>query len=110
MDMLGLAYEVRPSQVDEKAIRDINPAELTRKLAEAKAEKVARECPDSVIVSGHAVAAKNGRIYEKPRTTEEAAQFRRELSGSEFQFVTALAVLHARESHEPQRVNQRRHS
>ena len=96
MDMLGLAYEVCPSRVDEKAIRDDDPAELTRKLAEAKALKVANEHPDAVVVSGDAVAAKNGRIYEKPRSLEEAAEFLRELSASEFQFVTALAVYHSR--------------
>ena len=95
MDLLGLAYEVCPSRVDEKAIRDDNPAELTRKLAEEKARKVASEHSDAVVVSGDAVAAKNGRIYEKPRDIEEAAEFLRELSGSEFQFVTALAVMNS---------------
>jgi septum formation protein len=95
MDMLGVPYETRASTIDEKAIRDDNPAELTRKLAEAKAWKVARECPDAVIVAGDAVAAKDGKIYEKPLDLDEAAQFLRELAGSEFQFVTSLAVLNA---------------
>jgi septum formation protein len=95
LDLLGLAYETRPSGIDEKSIRDDHPAELTRKLAAAKAWKVAADCPDAVIVSGDAVVSKHGRIYEKPRTLEEAAEFLRELSGSEFQFVTSLAVLHA---------------
>jgi septum formation protein len=95
MDLLGFAYEIHPSEIDEKAIRDQNPADLTLKLAEAKARKVASECPDAVIVSGDAVVSKGIRIYEKPSTKEEAAQFLRELSGSEFQFVTALAVLHS---------------
>jgi septum formation protein len=95
LDMLGLAYEICPSGVNEKAVRDNNPAELTRKLAEAKARKVASECPDAVVVSGDAVVSKGARIYEKPRDKDEAAQFLRELSGSEFQFVTALAVIHS---------------
>jgi len=98
LDLLGLTYETRPSQIDEKVIRDDNPSELTRRLAEAKAWKVAAEYPDAVIVSGDAVVSKNGRIYEKPRGLEEAAQFLRELSGSEFRFVTALAVLHSQTS------------
>lgn len=96
MDLLGLPYETRPSQIDEKAIRDDDPAQLTRKLAEAKAQKIAGECPDAIIVSGDAVAAKGSRIFEKPRTRGEAAEFLREFSGSTFQFVTALAVLNAR--------------
>ena len=95
LDLLGLKYEACPSGLDEKSIRNENPNELTRTLAEAKARKVAGKHPDAVVVSGDAVVTKNGTIYEKPRSKEEAAQFLRELSGSEFQFVTALAVFHA---------------
>jgi septum formation protein len=95
MDMVGVPYETRPANIDEKAIRDEDPAALTRKLAEAKAWKVAGECPDAVIVSGDAVAAKDGKIYEKPVDLNEAAKFLAEFSGNEFQFVTSLAVLHA---------------
>lgn len=95
MDMLGLPYETRPASLDEKTIRHDDPAELTRKLAEAKAWKIAEECPDAIIVSGDAVATKGGRIFEKPISLAEAAEFLRELSGGTFQFVTALAVLNA---------------
>jgi 7-methyl-GTP pyrophosphatase len=95
LDLFGLAYEVFRSGIDEKAIRDNNPTDLTRKLAEAKARKVASVCPDAVIVSGDAVVSKGDTIYEKPRSMDEAAQFLRELSGSEFQFVTGLAVIHS---------------
>jgi septum formation protein len=95
LDMLGLVYEICPSGIDEKAIRDNDPSDLARKLAEAKARKVVSECPDAVVVSGDAVVSKGDRIYEKPRNMGEAAQFLRERSGSEFQFVTALAVIHS---------------
>src|SRR5579864_5054791 len=86
LDVLGLTYQVCPSGIDEKSIRDDNPANLTRKLAEAKARKVASEWPQAVVISGDAVVSKGNRIYEKPRSTDEAAEFLRELSGSEFQF------------------------
>lgn len=95
MDLLGIPYECRPSRIDEKAIRDDDPMELTRKIAEAKAHKVAGECPDAMIVSGDAVAAKGARIFEKPCSKGEAAEFLRDLSGSHFQFVTSIAVLNA---------------
>jgi septum formation protein len=92
MDMIGLPYETCPSRFDEKSIRDDDPVQLTRKLAEAKAREVAAQHPEAVIVSGDAVAAKGNKIFEKPRDHEEAARFLRELSGGTFQFVTALAV------------------
>jgi predicted house-cleaning NTP pyrophosphatase (Maf/HAM1 superfamily) len=50
MDMVGVRYETRPASIDEKAIRHDDPEQLTRQLAEAKAWKVAGECPDAVIV------------------------------------------------------------
>jgi len=95
LDILGLTYEVRPSAIDEKSIRDADPAALTRKLAEAKAWKVASDVQDAVVVSGDAVVAKDGKILEKPRGHDEAVGFLRELSGSAFHFVTSLAVVHS---------------
>jgi septum formation protein len=93
LDILGLAYEVRPSAIDEKSIRDSDPAKLTKKLAEAKAWRVASSCQDAVVVSGDAVVAKDGKIFENPRSNDEAVEFLRELSGSTFQFVTSLTVI-----------------
>lgn len=96
MDLLGIPYETRPSRIDEKAIRHDDPVELTRILAEAKARKVAEECPDCMVISGDAVAAQGRTIYEKPRDKNEAREFLRKFSGNCFQFVTSLAVLNAR--------------
>ncbi len=93
LEILGLAYEVRPSAIDEKSIRDSDPAALTKKLAEAKAAKIADEYQDAVVVAGDAVVAKEGSILEKPRSKEQAADFLRDLSDSTFHFVTSLTVL-----------------
>ena len=93
LDLLGLDYEVYPSSIDEKSIRDADPVALTRRLAEAKALKVAEDVPNAVIVSGDAVVAKDGAIYEKPRDKPEAKTFLAELSASQFKFVTGLAVI-----------------
>jgi MAF protein len=93
MDVLGVAYEVCPSAIDEKTIRDSDPKVLTRKLAEAKAWKVAESLTDAVVVSGDAVIAKEGKIFEKPRDKSEAVEFLREFSGNRFEMVTSLAVI-----------------
>jgi MAF protein len=93
LDLIGIPYETHPSHIDEKAIRDDDPTRLTLKLAEAKAQKIAGEYDHAIIVSGDAVAAKGKKIYEKPRSKDEAAEFLREFSGNQFQFVTSIAVL-----------------
>jgi septum formation protein len=43
--MIGLKYEVCPSRIDEKQIRDQDPVRLTQKLAEVKARHIARQYP-----------------------------------------------------------------
>jgi septum formation protein len=93
MDLLGVPYEVCPASIDEKSIRDPDPAALTKKLAEAKARKVAESFENAVVVAGDAVVHKAGRIFEKPRGMEDAIEFLQELSGSAFEFVTSIAVL-----------------
>jgi septum formation protein len=94
MDLLGISYEIRPAAIDEKSIRDPDPAQLTKKIAEAKAWKIADAVDDAVVVAGDAVVVKDARIFEKPRDVQEAVQFLGELSGSSFRFVTSLVVLH----------------
>ena len=61
-----------------------------RKLAEAKARKDAGAFDDAVVVSGDAVVAKHSKIFEEPRSNQEAVEFLRELSGSAFLLVTSL--------------------
>jgi len=95
MDILGLPYEVRPSRIDEKAIRENDPSRLARVLSEAKARKVAEDAPDTIIVAGDAVVSKQGRIYEKPADTAEAFEFLREFSGNTVEFVSAVAVMNS---------------
>ena len=67
MDLIGLPYETCPARIDEKVIHNENPADRTRKLAEAKARMIAGEYSSARVVSGDAVAAKGNRIFEKPR-------------------------------------------
>lgn len=95
LQMIGVPHETHPSCIDEKMLRDDDPERLTLKLARAKAEQVAKQYPEAIIVAGDAVAVKGNTIFEKPRDKEEAARFLEELSGSEFQFVTSLVVLNS---------------
>src|SRR5207344_2856415 len=59
LDILGLTYEVHPSAIDEKSIRDSDPVALTRKLAEAKAWTVVSHVEDAVVISGDAVVVRD---------------------------------------------------
>jgi MAF protein len=92
LDLLGLDYEVSPSDIDEKSIRHENPRILAQKLAEAKAISVAEKYSDAVVIASDAVVNVNGRIFEKPNNEHEAFAMLNVLSGSSFEFITGLAV------------------
>jgi 7-methyl-GTP pyrophosphatase len=95
LDILGLVYEVHPSRIDERAIREREPERLACRLSEAKARKVAESNPDAIIVAGDAVVSKAGRIYEKPVNVAEALEFLSSFSGDTVEFVTAIAVMNS---------------
>jgi len=95
LDILGLKYEVRPSHIDEKAIREADPQRLACRLSEAKARKVAQSIDNAIIIAGDAVVAMASRIYEKPVDTVEAIKFLSSFSGKTVEFVTAITVMNA---------------
>jgi septum formation protein len=95
LDILGIAYEVHPSRIDEKAIRETDPQILARTLSEAKARAVAQIMPDAIIIAGDAVVSKAGRIYQKPVDTAEGVNFLTDFTGNTVEFVTAITVLNA---------------
>ena len=80
LDAAGLSFEVLPSKVDERAVRDalegggdpIDPADLAEVLARAKAEDVSRERPATLVIGADQVLALGDAIYEKPKDLAEA--------------------------------------
>jgi septum formation protein len=64
LDILGVKYEVRASGIDERAIRDVDPAVMTRKLAEAKAWAVVRA--EAQQMQAAAAAGASGEVADDP--------------------------------------------
>jgi len=95
LDVLGLDYETIPSHVDESAIRHDNPGELAQLLSNAKAEKVAEENPNSLIIGADLFVVHNNKILEKPHDEAEAKEMLLSLSANTFEIVTGLVVYNA---------------
>lgn len=92
LDILGLHYVVRPSRIDEKAIRHNDPGELVRLLAEAKARSIMDSEKDAIVVAGDAVVSRAGKIFEKPMDLVQAQDYLHEFSGNAVDYVTAISV------------------
>lgn len=94
LDLLNIEYEVRPSAIDEKAIRDNDPQVLARKLAEAKVEDVGQQLDGKkLVIGGDLFVLFQGDIYEKPETKKEAKEMLQSFSGREVKVISGVAVL-----------------
>jgi len=90
---LGIPFKTEGSKVDESQLERNNPEELVRSLSKLKAEAVAKNHQDSIVIGMDSVAYFAGKILEKPKSKEEESQRLKELSGEEHQFYTGVYII-----------------
>jgi septum formation protein len=90
---MGYDFEVMPSHIDEKAIRFVDPYELTLALARAKGAAVAEKINEpAIIITADQVVVCNGEIWEKPENADEARRFLKTYNSCPAQTVNAVVV------------------
>ena len=93
LSRLRLEFSVTPPEVDEAPQAGERPAELARRLAEAKAQAVARLHPAAVVIGSDQVADLDGEPLGKPGNHANAVAQLRRMSGRTVIFQTALTVM-----------------
>lgn len=93
LQRLAVPFTVCAPHVDEQALPAETPQAIALRLALAKAEAVAAQYPDAVVIGSDQVADLNGKALGKPGTHERAVTQLREMSGQTVVFQTALAVV-----------------
>ena len=92
LDLIGIAHQVRPADIDEAALPDEAPAPHAERLARAKAHALAEANPHAVVIAADTIVVVDGDILGKPRDEAQAAQMLRRLAGREHTVFTAIAV------------------
>ena len=95
LQRLRYPFEVISPQVDETPAPGESPAALALRLAQAKADAVAAQRPDAVVIGSDQVADLDGQAIGKPGNHERALAQLRLMSGRPVLFQTAVAVVHA---------------
>ena len=93
LDRLGVPFEVASPDVDETPGPGEAARDLVLRLANAKADAVARGRPRSIVVASDQVAVEGARTLGKPGTHERAVALLASLSGRTVTFLTSLLVL-----------------
>jgi septum formation protein len=93
LERLRLPFAVIASQVDETALPHETPESLARRLALAKAQAVAAQHPECLVIGSDQVADLNGQALGKPETHARAVAQLQRMRGQTVIFQTAVAVV-----------------
>lgn len=90
---LPLPIEVIPANINEQAVPFTDQYDKAEKIALAKAQKIASNQPDAIIIAADTFCYLEGRILEKPKSLEEAKDMLRFQSGKKIEVLTGYAFL-----------------
>ncbi len=94
---VGLRFEIRPAQIDERAIEaeanTTDAAAAARLLARAKAAAVAKTLPGRLVLGADQTLARGPRRFSKPANRAEAAEQLRSLRGRTHELNSAVALV-----------------
>jgi len=93
----GLRFEIRPSQVDERAIeaevKIDDPAAVARHLARAKAAAIASSLPGRAVLGADQTLARGLKRFSKPAGRAAAAEQLRDLRGRTHELHSAIVMV-----------------
>jgi septum formation protein len=93
----GLRFEIRPAQIDERAVEaqagPLDAAAAARLLARKKAESVAAAQSGRLVLGADQTLARGNKRFSKPASRAEAAEQLRALRGRPHELNSALALV-----------------
>src|ERR1051325_3969502 len=78
---LGVAFDLEPSQVQERPLAEEAPADYITRLARAKVIAVARKRDSGLVIGADTIVVLDGKLLGKPRDEEDAERMLGQLSG-----------------------------
>ena len=89
----GIRHEVASSGIEEILDEGLHVAEIVKRNAELKAEKVAEEAGDEVVIGADTLVAHGEETIGKPQDAADAKEILRKFSGNEIEVYTGLCVI-----------------
>jgi MAF protein len=108
---LGLSFRIRSADIDESAAPNEPPAALAQRLAEQKAQAVARQLAGeekqatALIIAADTVVALGGEALGKPLDAQDATAMLRRLRARSHQVVSAVSLLATTSCQQCTRIN-----
>lgn len=93
LEAAGVAFHAVPPELDEAALKSGSDAKSTaRMLAEAKALAVSDRSAHDWVIGSDSIVNVEGKLFDKPRDRNEAAEHLRYFSGKPMVLTSAVAL------------------
>lgn len=92
LEQAGLVYEVMPSSVEERVAFE-DPGLVVEDLAAKKAEDVAKNVEDGIVIGADTVVALDGEILGKPKDDEDAFRMLSAMQGKAHTVYTGVSIV-----------------
>jgi septum formation protein len=90
---IGLQFQVVPADIVEEKFVQGSPAAYARALAQSKAQAVAHEYPDAIVLGADTIVICEQQILGKPTDATDAKRMLRFLSGRRHEVITGVAIV-----------------
>ena len=92
LNLVGIAHEVQPADIDESYLAGERPREHAERLARGKTAVIARREPDALVIGSDTIVVVDGDVLGKPVDGPDAVRMLERLAGRSHVVVTAVAV------------------
>ena len=94
--LLNIPFAVNPANIDEKYPEDLPLENVAEYLANEKVKAIIKSAPEGQtvpwVLGADTVIVFNGKIYGKPSSRDEAADFIRQFQGNTHMVITGIAL------------------
>lgn len=92
LEQIGLKFEVIPSHAKETITKEL-PGEVVEELSLQKAQDVAGQIPDGIIIGSDTIVWQDGHIMGKPHDRAQAYEMLHSLQGNVHSVFTGVTVI-----------------
>lgn len=93
LEKIGLIFDIVPSNYEEDMTLPLPPDELVKFLSKRKAESVAQNYDDALIIGADTIVYLDGHVFGKPYTPERAKEMLKMLSGNQHSVFTGFTII-----------------
>ncbi|MEO8072366.1 MAG: Maf family protein [Acidobacteriota bacterium] len=102
---VGWEFEKRVADIDETELTNEKPDDYVQRLAREKAEKVAENYKNALVLGADTIVVIDNKIIGKPKNLDDARRMLRMLSGNWHEVLTGIAIVKVSENENEMQTN-----